>query len=81
VLAGTARIDPVYTVPQHRRHGCVAAVTAAATRWAPDAGAGRVLLFTDAANRTTTALYARVGYRPVLDFASLDLVPAPNAPP
>jgi hypothetical protein len=44
-------------------------------------GAGRVLLFTDAANRTTNALYARVGHRPVLDFASLDLVPAPNAPP
>jgi GNAT superfamily N-acetyltransferase len=81
VLAGTSRIGPVYTPPERRRHGYAAAATAAASRWAPDAGAGRVLLFTDAANRTTTALYARVGYRPVLDFASLDLVPAPNAPP
>jgi GNAT superfamily N-acetyltransferase len=81
VLAGTARIDPVYTPPEQRRHGYAAAVTAAASRWALDAGAQRVLLFTDAANPTTNALYPRIGYRPVLDFAAIDLVPATDAPP
>jgi predicted GNAT family acetyltransferase len=80
VLAGTSRIGPVYTPPEHRRRGYGAAVTAAASRWALDAGAERVLLFTDLANPTTNALYPRIGYRPVQDFADLDLVPATGAP-
>jgi predicted GNAT family acetyltransferase len=80
VLAGTSRIGPVYTPPEHRRHGYAAAVTTAASRWALDAGAQRVLLFTDLANPTTNALYPRIGYRPVQDFVDLDLVPATGAP-
>jgi predicted GNAT family acetyltransferase len=74
VLAGTSRIGPVYTPPADRRHGYAAAVTAAASRWALDAGAERVLLFTDLANPTTNALYPRIGYRPVQDFADVHLV-------
>jgi predicted GNAT family acetyltransferase len=79
VLAGTSRIGPVYTPPGRRRHGYAAAVTAAASRWALDAGAERVLLFTDLANSTTNALYPRIGYRPVRDFADIHLVAATAA--
>ncbi|MCO1656932.1 GNAT family N-acetyltransferase [Pseudonocardia humida] len=75
VLAGMSRIGPVYTPPEHRRHGYAAAVTAAASRWALDAGAARVLLFTDLSNPTTNALYPRIGYRPVHDRVDLVLVP------
>ncbi len=70
-VAGMSRIGPVYTPPEHRRHGYAAAVAAAATQWALDAGAERVLLFADLANATTTALYPRIGYRPVHDALEL----------
>ncbi len=71
VIAGASRIGPVYTPPEHRGHGYAAAVTAAASRWALDAGAQRVLLFTDLANLTTNRLYPRIGYRPVHDAVEL----------
>jgi predicted GNAT family acetyltransferase len=74
VLAGTSRIGPVYTPPEYRRHGYAAAATAAASRWALDAGADRVLLFTDLANPTTNALYPRIGYRAVHDTADVVLL-------
>jgi GNAT superfamily N-acetyltransferase len=67
VAAGTARIGPVYTPPPHRRHGYGAAVTAAATRSALDAGAEHTVLFTDLANPTSNGVYQRLGYRPVSD--------------
>jgi len=63
VIAGMSRIGPVYTPPEHRRHGYGAAVTVAASRWALDVGARCVVLFTDATNPTTNALYPRLGYR------------------
>ena len=69
--AGMSRIGPIYTTPEHRRRGFGAAVTAAASRWALDAGAERVLLFTDLANPTANALYPRIGYRPVHDAVEL----------
>jgi GNAT superfamily N-acetyltransferase len=71
VLAGASRIGPVYTAPEHRGHGYAAAVTAAASKWALDAGAQRVLLFTDLANPTTNRLYPRIGYQPVHDAVEL----------
>jgi RimJ/RimL family protein N-acetyltransferase len=71
VIARTSRIGPVYTPPEHRGHGYAAAVTAAASRWALDAGAERVVLFTDLANPTTNRLYPRIGYRPVHDAVEL----------
>jgi predicted GNAT family acetyltransferase len=67
IVAQTARIAQVYTPPEHRGRGYGAAVTAAATRAALDAGARDVLLFTDVDNPTTNRLYARLGYRPVED--------------
>ncbi|NVI87068.1 GNAT family N-acetyltransferase, partial [Actinomadura sp. BRA 177] len=66
-VAGVARIAPVYTPAEYRRRGYGAAVTAAATQGALDAGAGGVVLFTDLANPTSNGVYRRIGYRPVED--------------
>jgi GNAT superfamily N-acetyltransferase len=75
VIAGASRIGPVYTPPGQRGHGYAAAVTAAASQWALDAGAQRVVLFTDLANATTNRLYPRIGYRPVHDAVELRFSP------
>ncbi|WP_285637647.1 GNAT family N-acetyltransferase [Lentzea sp. NBRC 102530] len=66
---GMTRIGPVYTPPEHRRHGYGAAATAAVTRWALDRGATDVLLFTDLSNPISNSIYQRIGYRPVEDWA------------
>ncbi|WUH89723.1 GNAT family N-acetyltransferase [Streptomyces sp. NBC_00433] len=68
VVAATARITPVYVPPRHRGRGYGAAVTAAISQAARDAGAENVLLFTDLSNPTSNRLYRRAGYRPVSDF-------------
>ncbi|MGW2312545.1 GNAT family N-acetyltransferase [Actinomadura luteofluorescens] len=70
-VAGTARVAPVYTPAEHRRRGYGAAVTAAVTRDAQDAGATEVVLFTDLANPTSNGVYHRLGYRPVEDRIAL----------
>jgi GNAT superfamily N-acetyltransferase len=64
--AGSARVGPVYTPPQHRGHGYGSAVTAAATRDLLDLGATPVL-FTDLANPTSNKIYQQLGYYPVED--------------
>jgi GNAT superfamily N-acetyltransferase len=65
--ASVARVAPVYTPPEHRRHGYGTAVTAACTRDALDQDAEHVVLFTDLANPTSNAIYQQIGYRPVRD--------------
>jgi predicted GNAT family acetyltransferase len=72
-LAGMSRITWVYTPTAMRGHGYGSAVTAAASRWALDAGASDVVLFTDLSNPTTNAIYPRLGYRPVHDAVVLGL--------
>ncbi|MGI9005243.1 MAG: GNAT family N-acetyltransferase [Streptosporangiaceae bacterium] len=67
VIAGTARGGPVYTPPELRGCGYGGAVTAAVSELARRGGAESVILFTDLANPTSNALYARLGYRPVED--------------
>jgi predicted GNAT family acetyltransferase len=69
--AGTARIGPVYTPPEHRRRGYAGAVTAAASAAALAAGARQAVLFTDLANPTSNSVYQRIGYRPVTDREAL----------
>lgn len=66
-VAGVPRIGPVHTPPEHRRHGYAAATTAAVCARLLDAGATAVVLFADAANLTSTGVYARLGFRPVAD--------------
>jgi predicted GNAT family acetyltransferase len=67
VIAGTARIGPVYTPPQSRGRGYGSAVTAAITQLATSRGAESVVLFTDLANPTSNSIYRRLGYEPVED--------------
>lgn len=69
-IQGAARIGPVYTPPSDRGRGYGSAVTAAATRDILDEAAVPVL-FTDLANPTSNAVYRRLGYRPVADFAEV----------
>ncbi|MDX3074167.1 GNAT family N-acetyltransferase [Streptomyces sp. MI02-7b] len=71
VVAGTARLTPVYTPPDHRGRGYGSAVTAAVSQAARDAGAEHVLLFTDLANPTSNSVYQRIGYSPVSDYRIL----------
>ncbi|MFI9117532.1 GNAT family N-acetyltransferase [Streptomyces venezuelae] len=66
-IEGQARVSLVYTPPTARGRGYAAGVTTAVSRRALEAGAEQVLLFTDLANRTSNALYQRLGYRPVTD--------------
>lgn len=69
-IFGAARLGPVYTPPQHRGQGYAAAAVAAVTRLILDEGAVPCL-FTDQANPVSNQLYARLGYRPVVDMANL----------
>jgi RimJ/RimL family protein N-acetyltransferase len=68
-VAGQVRAGPVYTPPGLRGKGYAGAVTCTVSQAALDAGADRVLLFTDLANPTSNALYQRLGYEPVEDRA------------
>ena len=67
VIAGAARVGPVYTPPGMRGRGYGGAVTAAVSERAQRQGANSVILFTDLANPTSNELYARLGYLPVED--------------
>ncbi|MFF8829220.1 GNAT family N-acetyltransferase [Streptomyces sp. NPDC015131] len=71
-VAGQSRVSPVYTPPALRGRGYAGALTAAVSRAALAAGAGQVLLFADVANPTSTALYQRLGYRPVGDHLDVE---------
>ncbi|WP_406194886.1 GNAT family N-acetyltransferase [Streptomyces europaeiscabiei] len=72
MTAGQIRVAPVYTPAHLRGRGYASAVTTEASRAALDAGAKEVLLFADLANPTSNALYQRIGYVPVTDFAVYD---------
>ncbi|MGW1049206.1 GNAT family N-acetyltransferase [Streptomyces sp. NPDC001118] len=67
--AGQVRVAPVYTPAGLRGRGYAGAATAEVSRTARAAGTAEILLFTDLANPTSNALYQRIGYRPVADFA------------
>ncbi len=69
MVAGLSQVDPVYTPAALRGHGYAAAATVEVSRAALAAGATDVVLFTDAANPTSNALYRRLGYVPVVDWA------------
>ncbi|MFJ9562295.1 GNAT family N-acetyltransferase [Streptomyces fuscichromogenes] len=72
LVAGMVRVDPVYTPAHLRGHGYAAAVTAEVSRAARASGATDVVLFTNAANPTSNALYQRLGYRRIADWAPYD---------
>ena len=71
-VAGVARVAPVYTPATLRGKGYAAAVTAAISQRALDAG-HEVILFTNLANPTSNALYQRLGYRGIGDWSLIEL--------
>jgi ribosomal protein S18 acetylase RimI-like enzyme len=77
-VAGVVRVSAVYTPPEHRRRSYGGAVTTAVSQAALDAGAAAVVLFTDQSNRTSNALYQRLGYRPIEERVVLELTAEPN---
>jgi predicted GNAT family acetyltransferase len=62
-------VNAVYTPPPHRGRGFATALVAALSRKLLAEGRSFCALFTDLANPTSNAVYARIGYRPVRDFA------------
>jgi GNAT superfamily N-acetyltransferase len=80
LVAGMVRLGPVYTPPEHRRHGYASALTAAACRRALDSGARHLVLFTDLANPTSNEIYQRVGFRPVEDRLRVTFASPPTSP-
>ena len=73
--AGVARVGPVYTPPSLRRSGFGAAVTAAVSAAALDAGAVHVVLYTDLSNPTSNAIYQAIGYQPDHDAEERAFLP------
>jgi predicted GNAT family acetyltransferase len=64
------RVGPVYTPPASRRRGYGSSVTAHVSRHLIEKGA-RVMLFTDAANPTSNAIYQEIGYRVVDELVEM----------
>ncbi|MET7616930.1 GNAT family N-acetyltransferase [Streptomyces sp. NPDC005408] len=64
------QVDPVYTPAHLRGRGYAGAVSVEVSRAALAAGATEVVLFANAANPTSNALYQRIGYVPVTDFGA-----------
>jgi predicted GNAT family acetyltransferase len=72
-----ARIAPVYTIPDRRRRGYATALVAALARELLARGKQRLFLTTDAANPTSNAIYARIGFVPESEDVHLDFVDGP----
>ncbi|MDQ0950754.1 RimJ/RimL family protein N-acetyltransferase [Streptomyces phaeochromogenes] len=72
LIGGQIQVDVVYTPAHLRGHGYAAAVSAEVSRAALAAGAKDVVLFADMSNPTSNALYQRLGYRPLSNWAAYD---------
>ncbi|HEY3559744.1 MAG TPA: GNAT family N-acetyltransferase [Kribbella sp.] len=70
-LFGVCRVGPVYTPPEHRRHGYAGALTSHVTAKILADG-NQACLYTDLANPTSNKIYHQAGYRPVADFVDLE---------
>lgn len=68
---GGIRIGPVYTPPQHRRHGYATILVAQLSRWLLGRGFRACYLYTDLANPTSNSIYGKIGYRRVCDSAEI----------
>ncbi|MBA2519321.1 MAG: GNAT family N-acetyltransferase [Chloroflexia bacterium] len=66
------RIGPVYTPPEHRRHGYATAATAALSQLMLDAGRAFCFLYTDRANPTSNHIYQAIGYEAVRDVDDVE---------
>lgn len=70
-LFGVCRVGPVYTPPEHRRHGYAGALTSHVSANILAAG-NQACLYTDLANPTSNKIYHEAGYRPVADFVDVE---------
>ena len=64
-------VSLVYTPPEHRGHGYASSLVAHLSQHLLNQGAPRCLLFTDANNPTSNAIYQRIGYRYQCDHVLL----------
>lgn len=78
-LAGQTRptpngmsIGPVYTPPEHRGNGYASACVSALCREILDSGKSFCTLFADLANPTSNAIYQRIGFDDIGEFAEID---------
>jgi GNAT superfamily N-acetyltransferase len=79
-FGGVARVQLVYTPPEHRRHGYAGALVADLT--AAELSSGhRCMLYTDLANPTSNGVYRRIGYSWVGEARSLVFVASPTSVP
>jgi predicted GNAT family acetyltransferase len=74
---GNGRVGPVYTPPQLRGRGYATALVREVTAARLATGVRTMVLYTDVANPTSNAIYARIGYRPLAEAVELDFVPGP----
>ncbi|MGZ0150719.1 GNAT family N-acetyltransferase [Kribbella sp. WER1] len=70
-LFGVCRVGPVYTPPEHRRHGYAGALTSHVSATILAAG-NQACLYTDLANPTSNKIYHQAGYHPVADFVDVE---------
>lgn len=69
------RIGPVYTPPEHRKHGYGTALTAALSQELLNRGYQFITLYTDLANPTSNHIYQVIGYTPVCDVNEYTFAP------
>ncbi|MEU6112979.1 GNAT family N-acetyltransferase [Streptomyces sp. NPDC047117] len=72
LIGGQVQVDIVYTPAHLRGRRYAGAVTAEVSRAAVAAGASDVVLFADLSNPASNALYQRLGYRTLNDWAVYD---------
>jgi len=72
-----ARVGYVYTPPADRGRGYATAAVAELSRRTLAAGRRFCMLYTNVENPISNAIYARLGYRPVVDVVDVDFTPAP----
>ncbi|WP_077193170.1 GNAT family N-acetyltransferase [Streptomyces lydicus] len=72
MVGGQIQVDIVYTPAHLRGCGYAGGVTAEVSRAALAAGARDVVLFANLSNPTSNALYQRLGYRTLTDWAAYD---------
>jgi predicted GNAT family acetyltransferase len=68
-------INAVYTPPELRGRGYATGCVASLSARMLDEGRTFCVLYTDLANPTSNAIYARIGYRGIRDFELYDLSP------
>ena len=61
------RVGPVYTPPEHRRHGYATTLVADLSGWLLEEGYRACFLYTDLANPTSNRIYVEIGYERVCD--------------